>query len=252
MILSLRLDYGDPFHDEAYSPYEWFQFRVGMDFFSKQPLFSEVNAIGALWGKRVWQKDNRSLAAGVFQHFDYYDSELRTNSTKEVAPYRISEAAAFGGGLIYYRAAEPSSPVDIFGELYVNGVALGASISDYMLLEERDYNLGSGYSVKAFSGLAYKKKWALLLNLENYHLFTWKGYDPDIDWSTADIASLNVQGDRSNARLTIFSTKISYQFQPRWSVVLSNRYFARHTRYTYYDNVRSSTYDVLLKLCYRL
>ena len=252
MNLSLRLDYGDPFHDEAYSPYEWFQFRVGMDFFSKQPLFSEVNAIGAIWGKRVWQKDNRSLAAGVFQHFDYYDSELRTNSTKEVAPYRISEAAAFGGGLIYYRAAEPSSPVDIFGELYVNGVALGASISDYMLLEERDYNLGSGYSVKAFSGLAYKKKWALLLNLENYHLFTWKGYDPDIDWSTADIASLNVQGDRSNARLTIFSTKISYQFQPRWSVVLSNRYFARHTRYTYYDNVRSSTYDVLLKLCYRL
>ena len=63
---------------------------------------------------------------------------------------------------------------------------------------------------------------------------------------------MNVQGDRSNARLTIFSTKISYQFQPRWSVVLSNRYFARHTRYTYYDNVRSSTYDVLLKLCYRL
>ena len=188
----------------------------------------------------------------MFQHFDYYDSELRTNSTKEVAPYRISEAAAFGGGLIYYRAAEPSSPVDIFGELYVNGVALGASISDYMLLEERDYNLGSGYSVKAFSGLAYKKKWALLLNLENYHLFTWKGYDPDIDWSTADIASLNVQGDRSNARLTIFSTKISYQFKPRWSVVLSNRYFARHTRYTYYDNVRNSTYDVLLKLCYRL
>ena len=115
MNLSLRLDYGDPFHDDAYSPYEWFQFRVGMDFFSKQPLFSEVNAIGALWGKRVWQKDNRSLAAGVFQHFDYYDSELRTNSTKEVAPYRISEAAAFGGGLIYYRAAEPSSPVDIFG-----------------------------------------------------------------------------------------------------------------------------------------
>ena len=51
---------------------------------------------------------------------------------------------------------------------------------------------------------------------------------------------------------TIFSTKISYQFQPRWSVVLSNRYFTRHTRYTYYDNVRSSTYDVLLKLCYRL
>ena len=26
-----------------------------------------------------------------------------------------------------------------------NGVALGASLSDYMKLGERDYNLGSGY-----------------------------------------------------------------------------------------------------------
>lgn len=252
MNISFRLDYGNPFDDEFYSPYEWFQFRFGMDCFSSQPLISQVNAVGAIWGKRVWSKGPRALTAGIFQHFDYYDSELRTNSSVKVAPYRISEAAALGGGLIYYKQATADDKVDIFAEFYATGVALGASISDYLKLEERDYNLGSGYSVKAFTGLTYNKRWGLLLDLENYHIFTWKGYDPDIDWSTADVASLNVQGDRSNARLTVFSTKLFYLYKERWSLVLSNRYFSRRTHYKYYDDIDSSTYDVMLSLGVRI
>lgn len=252
MNLSLRLDYGNPFGDEFYSPYEWFQFRAGFDFFSSQPLISQVNAIAALWGKRVWMKDNRTLTAGIFQHFDYYDSELRSNSDKSVAPYRISEAAAVGGGLLYYKEGEGSDKVDIYGELYVNGVALGASISDYLQLEERDYNLGSGYSIKGFTGLTYDKRWSFLLNLENYHIFTWKGYDPDLDFEKVDLERLNVQGEKSNARLTVFTTSLAYVSPKRWMMTLSNRYFSRHTRYKHYENVPTSTYDVMLTLGFRL
>lgn len=252
MNISFRLDYGNPFDDEFYSPYEWFQFRFGMDCFSAQPLISQVNAVGAIWGKRVWSKGPRVLTAGIFQHFDYYDSELRSNSAVEVAPYRISEAAALGGGLIYYKQATPEDQVDIFAEFYATGVALGASISDYLQLADRDYNLGSGYSVKAFTGLTYKKKWGLLLDMENYHIFTWKGYDPNIDWETVDINSLNVQGDRGNARLTVFSAKLFYLYKERWSLVLSNRYFSRRTHYTYYEDVDSSTYDLMLSLGVRI
>ncbi|EJW97752.1 hypothetical protein EVA_14141, partial [gut metagenome] len=40
MHLGLRLDYGDPFDDDYYSPYEWFQLRTGLEFFSTQPLIS--------------------------------------------------------------------------------------------------------------------------------------------------------------------------------------------------------------------
>lgn len=252
MNISFRLDYGNPFDDEFYSPYEWFQFRFGMDCFSAQPLISQVNAVGAIWGKRVWSKGPRALTAGIFQHFDYYDSELRSNSAVEVAPYRISEAATLGGGLIYYKQATPEDQVDIFAEFYATGVALGASISDYLQLADRDYNLGSGYSVKAFTGLTYKKKWGLLLDMENYHIFTWKGYDPNIDWETVDINSLNVQGDRGNARLTVFSAKLFYLYKERWSLVLSNRYFSRRTHYTYYEDVDSSTYDLMLSLGVRI
>lgn len=254
MNVSLRLDYGDPYNDDFYSPYEWFQLRIGFDFFSSQPLVSQINAVGALWGKTVWNKDQRNLMAGVFQHFAYYDSELRSKSPEEVVPYRISEAAALGGGLIYNRKAleGEENAVDIFAEFYVNGIALGASVSDYLQLEERDYNLGSGYSVKGFSGITYNKKWSFSLKGENYHIFTWKGYDPDLDFDTVDLERLNVQGEKSNARLTVFSTHLAYYSPKKWNITLSNHYYSRHTRYKYYENVKTSTYDVMLSLGFRI
>lgn len=247
----LALNYGNPFNDENYTPYEWFRFKLGMDVIN-QPLINQVNAIGALWGKNIWQKDNRSLMFGIFQHFDYYDSDINSKNNQLIAPYRISEAAAAGLGAIYYKNPDPGNKTLIYGELYTNGVALGASLSDYMKLGERDYNLGSGYSIKGGAGLIYNKQLALLLNLENYHIFTWKGYDPDLDWSTVDPNELSVQGDKSNARLTVFSILLAYQFKKQWSIALSNRFFNRKTDYKYHDTVDYATYDLMLKVGYRL
>lgn len=252
MHFSFRLDYGNPYDDDFYSPYEWFQLRAGFDFFSTQPLISQVNAIGSLWGKQIWSKGNRTLTAGIFQHFDYYDSALRSNSPQTVVPYRISQAGAIGGGLLFNKKSSKEDHVDIYGEFYLNAIALGASVSDYLQLEERDYNLGSGYSIKTFAGMTYKKHWNFLLNLENYHIFTWKGYDPDLDFETVNLERLNVQGEKSNARLTIFSTQLAYYSKNRWNIALTNRYFARHTRYKHYENVPTSTYDVILSLGMRI
>lgn len=250
--VDMALNYGNPFDDEHYTPYEWFRFKMGLDVIN-QPLISQVNAIGALWGKNVWQRKNRSLMMGVFQHFDYYNSDINEKNDRLVAPYRISEAAAVGLGTIYYKNPEPGKKTMFFGELYANGVALGASLSDYMKLGKRDYNLGSGYSIKGGVGWICNRRFALLLNLENYHIFTWKGYDPDLDWSTVDDPNaLNVQGDRSNARLTVASVQLAYQFGKQWSVILSNRFFNRKTNYRYYDDVDYSTYDLMLKVGYRL
>lgn len=244
--LGLRLDYGDPFEDEFYSPYEWFQLRAGFDFLSSQPLITQVSAIGALWGKRVWENGPRSLMAGVFQHFDYYDSQLRSSGDDKISPYRISEAAALGGGLIYYKQAEPSDKVDAFGSFYLNGIALGGSTSDYFRLDNRDYNMGSGYSLKVFSGLTYNQRWSFLLNLENYHIFTWKGYDPDIDLSTVDPHTFNVQGDKGDSRLTVLEMRLVYLSNKRWNISLSNRFFSRRTHYFYHENVTHSNYDLRL------
>lgn len=248
MNVSIRLDYGDPFEDEFYSPYEWFQLRAGFDFFSSQPLITQVNAVGALWGKRVWEKGPRTLTAGVFQHFDYYDSQLKMSNGEKAAPYRISEAAAVGGGVLYYKRPEPDDKVAIYGELYVNGIALGAGASDYFRLNNRDYNMGSGYSVKGFTGLTYNKRWSFLLNSENYHIFTWKGYDPDVDWSTADPATFNAQGDAGHSRLSVLTARLVYFSERKWNIALTNRYFNRRTHYKYHDDINTSTYDLILSV----
>lgn len=247
MNVSLSLNYGDPHDDEFYSPYEWFKMRASLEFFSKQPLISQVNVIGALWGKTVWKKGFRALTAGVFQHFDYYDSQLKSTEGEAVAPYRISEAAAIGGGLIYKKSA-PDVKLDIFADYYLNGVILGASASDHFMIDERDYNLGSGYSTKGFFGLIYKKRWFFTLNTENYHIFSWKGYKPDIDWSTVDPETLNVQGDKSNARLTVFSVQCGYFSSKKWNLTLTNRWFSRETQYKYHEDVSTATTDVMLTL----
>lgn len=243
--VSLRLDYGDPHNDDFYSPYEWFKMRAGFDFFSKQPLITQVNVIGPLWGKKVWEKNERALTVGVFQHFDYYDSQLKTKEGELMAPYRISQAAAIGGGVLYKKSA-PDVKVDLFADFYLNGILLGASATDHFKVDERDYNLGSGYSNKAYFGLIYNKRWFFQLNTENYHIFTWKGYDPDIDWSTVNPRTLNVQGDEGNTRLTVFSVQAGYFSGKKWNVTITNRYFSRETHYRFFEDRDAYTRDVML------
>ena len=54
MNLTFRIDYGDLYEDDYFSPYEWFHLKMGVDFLSDQPLISQVNAVAAIWGKNVW------------------------------------------------------------------------------------------------------------------------------------------------------------------------------------------------------
>ena len=106
--------------------------------------------------------------------------------------------------------------------------------------------------MRAFTGLAYDKRWAFLIDLENYHIFTWKGYEPDIDWNAVDPTKLNVQGDAGNARLTVFSTTLAYMSKHKWNIALRNRYFSRRTHYKYHKDIDSSTYDIMLTLGWRI
>lgn len=248
MAVIFRLNYGNPYEEPAYSPYEWFQIKTQVDLFSGQPVISEFNTIGALWGKQIRTKQERTLSFGIFQHFDYYDSGHISGSQTATGPYRISEAIAAGPGLLYHKSSSPADKVDIYGELYANAVGLGGSLTDYYRVGERDYNLGSGYSIKAFAGITYNRQWTFLLNLENYHIFTWKGYAPDTDFSQVDPNTFNVQGDAGNARLAIFSPKLIYYSQKKWNIALSYRYFSRDSYYKYHEKVQSSTYDLMVSM----
>ena len=252
MNMAFAINYGNPYNDSFYSPYEWFRFQICLDMFSGQPLVSQANAIGAIWGKSIWEKGTRFLTLGIFQHFDYYNSQMRSKFNETIAPYKISEAAAMGVGFIYQKKTTPADNVDIYAEGYANGIALGASVSDHFRIDNRDYNLGSGYSVKLYSGITWKKRWSFLLNMENYHIFTWKGYDPDIDLGQVDPETFNAQGDEGHANMSVFSASLAYSFPKTWSLALTNRYFSRRSVYKYLNDVERNTYDIMLTLNIRI
>jgi hypothetical protein len=249
--IGFNLIYGGPFDEsrnDHYAPYEWFIANASADLFSHQPLVTQVNAIGILWGKNIRKKKDRSLTAGLFQHFDYYDSQIKNREKEKIAPYRISEAVAFGGGLLYLRETAEKRPLTIRSSTYLNAIILGGSLTDHYFNDERDYNLGSGYSVKVYTNLTYREKISYDLQTENYHIFTWKGDRPD---GTGRIHRSS-QGDVGNSRLIVFTTQLSYFSGKKWNLSFKNRIFTRLTHYRYYDNTGYSTGDRMLTFGYTL
>lgn len=250
-ILGFHLTYGDPYSDsqnEHYHPYEWFTLNASVDLFSSQPLMTQLNAIGILWGKNIKNTSNRSFTTGIFQHFDFYDSQIKDKDKNVVSPYRISEAVAFGGGILYLRKLTDTHPMEVKSSAYINAIILGGSLTDHYFYDEKDYNLGSGYSIKSFTNLTYKKKISFDIQTENYHIFTWKGNHPD----GTGKRHRSTQGDVGNSRLIVFSTRLSYIFHKKWNISIENRFFTRHTHYKYYENTSYSTEDRMLTVGYTL
>lgn len=247
--LNLRFDYGDPFGSEHYSPYEFFQFKAGLNISESQPLLSQVNLIGILYGKQLVSKEKTFLLGGLFQHFDYYNSEKRfsdDSSEELVTPYRISQVAALGAGLFFeHQAGTIQHPLLLHGEAFFNGVPMGASLSDHYNVDNRDYNLGSGFSGKLFVGGTYNKHWSLLLGLETYRLFTWIGYDNPDEGEEAQ--EFMIQGNESRARLLITNAELVYSPGP-WHIALAARRFIRKTSYKFYPTVSFDTGDIQLRV----
>lgn len=249
--LGFNLTYGDPYSESEYDhyrPYEWFIMNASVDLFSSQPFMTQLNAIGILWGKNIKNTKNRSLTIGLFQHFDFYDSQIKNKDKEKVAPYRISEAVAFGGGLVYLRKLTDAHPIEVKSSVYTNMIILGGSLTDHYFYDEKDYNLGSGYSIKTFTNLTFKKKIGFDIHAENYHIYTWKGNNPD----GTGKRHRSTQGDVGNSRLIVFSTRLSYLFDKKWNISFGNRFFTRHTHYKYYENTSYSTNDYMLTVGYTL
>ncbi len=253
LTLNVRFDYGDQFGSETFTPYDFFQFKAGLSISETQPLLSQINLIGVLTGRQLVSKEKTVLIGGLFQHFDYYNSEKRVkkNSTTSnlMTPYRISQVAALGGGLIFkHHGGTVKRPLSFYAESYFNAVLMGASLTDHYNVNFRDYNLGSGYSGKLYLGATCKKRWSWLLGFEGYRLFTWIGAEGN-DRSQYDPSVFQVQGDESKAQLIVASSEFAYHPGP-WFISLTGRRFIRKTQYKFYPNVAFDTSDVQLRFGY--
>jgi hypothetical protein len=246
VFLDMRLLYGNLFSEENEKPYDAFMVRTSFNFFSEQPVIGNVNIIGQLWGKSYLpdlSDGRKSLHWGVFQHFDYYDSNT-VFERQQVNSYRIAEAAALGVGGQYKRISKRNTL--FFLSAYLNGILLGGSITDYYRVVNRDYNLGSGFSSKLYAGLMFGNKAGLNVKFEDYRLFTWKGYSADMNLSQLtgyEMSNLNIQGDRGNTKFTILNLSFDYYLKKRYVFSIETSYYSRNSFYDCFPRVKYQTVE---------
>ena len=253
--INMTLTYGTSADGEHHTtPYDFFDVELNSAFGGGQPFVNTLNIVGRLWSTSILDKKDMAGEFGIYQHFNYYDAEAIENGS-DLTPYRISEAAGFGPGFIL-SLPQMGGLSKLEQRIFLSGILLGGTKSDYFNVIERDYNMGSGFSIKSKTQLDFGRFGRFILNAKYFRLYTWKGYeDKDLQayaGGTADLHYLNVQGDRSNAALLVVNPVIEIHLARQWSVTLSGSYFSRRTFYRYYPTVHANTFEAKIGLTCRL
>lgn len=247
--VNLYLNYGDPFDDEDQTPYNYFSTRLTMGFTGNQPIISQLHLMGKIWGQTIYDGRQGKTLFGIFQHFNYYDSKPVKDGTR-LTPYRISEAAALGPGLIW-QFPHVGALAALEQRIFTDFIMLGGTKSDYYNVIDRDYNMGSGFSIKSNTLMDFPHLGRFVLNIDYYRIYTWKGYEGK-NLNTVDPLYLNAQGDRGNAQLIVVNPMLLLQLKHNVGIEFSGSYYGRHTHYKYHDKVVAQTFEVKAGLVVRL
>jgi hypothetical protein len=252
--INLTLTYGTSVDGERHTqPYDFFDIETNVAF-GGQPLVNQLLIVGRLWSMPILDQKDMAGEFGIYQHFNYYDSKP-VDDGSELTPYRFSEAAGFGPGFVLSLPGTGGLS-KMEQRVFLSGILLGGTKSDYFNVIERDYNMGSGFSIKSKTQLDFGRYGRFILNAKYFRIYTWKGYeDKDLQAyvdGTADLHYLNVQGDHSNAALLVVNPVIEMHLARQWSLSLSAAYFSRRTYYKYYDKVHAKTFETKLGLTCRL
>ncbi len=244
-----NFEYGDRFEVSSTKPYDYFSVRADLNVVEAQPLLGQLEIKGRLLGKELIDTKKQHLSVGLYQHFDYYDSDT-LHGTEAKCPYKLGVPASLGAGLLYRDVERNRWVFD--GYLHANAVILGAILSDYYNVDERNYNLASGFSIKAGANFVFNRdKFSASASHEYYRLFTWKGYDRDINLHTVDYRTLNAQGDKSAASFFVTELRGDYRIFPKTYLTATFAHYRRSTRYRDYPTVRTSAIAMRLMLTYK-
>lgn len=247
-FIGFNMVYNDPFEIEGNEPFEHFTARMLLNLFSRQPAIGEASICASIWGRAHDYANGNELFAGIFQNYNYYDSESFSDESS-YTPFRIAETVSYGPGLLYRARFQGNNSLSLNG--FLSGIVLGGSLSDYFQFHDRDYNMGSGYSVRVNGLFSLRQKLGLYLAFENYHIFTWKGYEQK-DYEHIDQNYLNAQGDVGNARLQRLNFRASFAIAPQLSIAAETVWYRRKTHYKYFPDVRSDTFEFRLMFSYHI
>lgn len=242
MLLDIGLTFGNPFDHYEYKPFDYFALRSTFNIIGNQPKIASVNVMGMLWGKSVDPLPEHEMTMGIFQHFDYYQTDTIVDSS--IVPFEIAQTAAFGLGLIY-RFPKIGQNIDLSYSLYTNAILMGGILTDHFTINDRNYNMGSGFSLKFQTMFNFGNKASFFLGLEHYSLFSWKGYpnEPNPLPKNIDIKTLNAQGNKGHYHFSILNPRISINVNKTSSVSLESSIYTRNSIYEYFEEINYVTFE---------
>ena len=245
--LGISALYGEPFTDKERLPYDFFIADISFNVIGNQPLIANASVIGLLAGKQ-WDKEPCSYFAGFFQHFEYYHSHSLTGNRKDL--YEFAETASFGGGFYVKKQNNENKQPVFYGSLHANFILLGVSESDYYSVFERNYNFGSGYSVKLAALMNFSKSFSVFVNFKTYQIFTLNNKEDKEYNSIYD--EYSVQGNSGNTLFGISVAGFGYRFNEDFSLSVEQYFFWRQTHYISFKDVSTKSMETRIKLTYSI
>ncbi len=232
----INIEYGDRYAETTKAPYDYFSFFMELQAIKSQPLLSRVEIIGRLLSREVVDKADFDVNVGLYQHFDYFDSDTIRPERNSLffpcsVPYKLGTPASVGAGAMFRYVPVKSMSVD--GYVHINGIVLAGILTDFYRDYNRNYNWGSGFSIKtALNWALSDDRLSVKLANRHYRIYTWNGYDPDYDWSmTPEGKPVNVQGDTSNSSFNHFEAAVSYKLLKRLYLTGGVDFYSRKTEY---------------------
>lgn len=246
--MQFDLEYGDRFEAKSTKPYDYFTAKVELQGMKYQPVLTQLNIKGRLLSREILDSRKSSGSIGLYQHFDFYDSDTITNIDK--VPYKLGIPACVGAGFLFRDVERKKFILDCFA--HANVIILGSILSDHYWTDERDYNFGTGFSIKCGANITWaRRKASLSVNNEFYRLYTWKGYERGTDLKDVDFHTLNVMGDKSAASFNVTDVRFDYQLYRKLYGTLMFNNKVRHTRYRDWPERVSSTMSLSAMLTYK-
>ena len=268
--------------DKHTKPFDFFDFDATFSFGGSQPIVNNINILGRLWSTPVIDRTaldengkNMYAEFGFYQHYSYYDSKPIKDGSS-LTPYRIGEPASFGPGFMLVMEQPKGALTRAEQRVFLSGILLGGTKTDYFNVIERDYNMGSGYSIKTKTSLEFGNVARFNLNAKFFHIFTWKDqYDKVMamkkriddgeftreylmsiiddhekfkEVTGFDLRYLNAQGDKGNALLLVINPQVEFHLTKQWGIMLQGTYFVRHTHYKNYSDINANTFEAKLGL----
>jgi hypothetical protein len=153
-MLTLHLDYGNPFERRSRKLFDYFKLRADLTLGAGRKIVDNVIGHGLLFGGNV-HSGNMEMLIGGFQHYDFWDNQTFELGTIAFGPGMISKVPISANSNLYFDVHLGIVP------LAGNSTQLGPDTSQF-----RDYNYGGGA----------EGKFETTLNLGGAASATFRGY----------------------------------------------------------------------------